>query len=69
MGRWTTQSSVTGYMPAEVMTGLMPGIPTEIGITTWEALPWRVEMSQEELLAVHIRQLEGRPEDVAQAVR
>ena len=44
-------------------------MPTETAIVTWTVLPWKEEMSREELLAVQIRQLEGRPEDVADAVR
>ena len=62
----TTHSSVTGYMPAELMTGKAPVMPTETAIATWTVLPWKGEMSQEELLAVWIRQLEGRPEDIAE---
>ena len=65
----TTHSSVTGYMPAELMTGQAPVMPTETAILTWTVLPWKEEMSREELLAVRIRQLEGRPEDIAEAIR
>ena len=65
----TTHSSVTGYMPAELMTGQAPIMPTETAIATWTVLPWKEEMSWEELLAVRIRQLEGRPEDIAEAIR
>ena len=50
----TTHSSVTGYMPAELMTGQAPVMPTETAIATWRVLPWKEEMSQEELLAVRI---------------
>jgi hypothetical protein len=53
-------------MPAELMTGQMP---TETAIATWAVLPWREEMNREELLAIRIRQLEGRSEDVAEAIR
>ena len=62
-------SSVTGYMPAELMTGKAPVMPTEIAIATWTMLPWKEEMIREELLAVRIQQLEGRPEDIAEATR
>ena len=55
----TTHSSVTGYMPAELMTEQAPVMPTETTIATWTMLPWKEEMSREELLAVQIRQLEG----------
>ena len=60
----TTHSSITGYMPAELMIGQAPVMPTETTI-----LMWKEEMSREELLAVRIRQLEGRPEDIAKAIR
>jgi hypothetical protein len=65
----TTHSSVTGYMPAELMTGQTPVMPTETAIATWAVLPWKEEMNREELLATRIRQLEGRSEDVAEAIR
>ena len=63
-------SSVTSsYMPGELMTGEALVMPTETTIETWTVLPWKEEMSREELLAVQIRQLEGRLEDVTDAVR
>ena len=65
----TTHSSITGYMPAELMTGQALVMPTETAISTCTVLPWKEEMSREELVAVRIRQLEGRPEDIAEAIR
>ena len=65
----TTHSSVTGFMPAELMTGQTPVMPTEAAIAAWGTLPWKEEMSREELLEVRIRQLEGRKEDVAEVAR
>ena len=65
----TMHSLVTGYMPAELMTGQAPVMLTETAIATWTVLPWKEQMSREELLAVRIRQLEGRPEDIAEATR
>ena len=65
----TTHSSVTGFMQAELMTGQAPVMPMETMIATWTMLLWKEEMSREELLAVRIPQLEGRPEDVAEASR
>jgi hypothetical protein len=59
----TTHSSVTGYMPAELMYGQKPVMPTERTISSWAVLEWKDEMSREELLAARIRQLERRPED------
>jgi hypothetical protein len=63
----TTHSSVTGFMPAELMYGQKPVMPMERTISSWAALEWRNEMSREELLATRIRQLERRPEDTDQA--
>jgi hypothetical protein len=63
----TTHSSVTGFMPAELMYGQKPVMPTECMIASWAALEWRNEMSREELLAARIRQLERRPEHVERA--
>jgi hypothetical protein len=54
-------------MPVEMMYGQKPVMPTERTIASWAALEWRNEMSREELLAAHIRQLERRPEDVERA--
>ena len=63
----TTHSSVTGFMPAELMLGQKPIMPTEEDLITWATLPWEDEMSREDLLSVRIRQLERRPEDVSAA--
>ena len=65
----TTHSSVTGYMPAKLMTRQAPVMTTETAIATWTMLPWKAVISREELLAVWIRQLEGRPEDIVEAIR
>jgi translation initiation factor IF-1 len=54
-------------MPAELMYGQKPVMPTERTIASWAALGWKNEMSREELLAARIRQLERRPEDVERA--
>jgi hypothetical protein len=64
----TTHSSVTGYMPVKLMTGQTLVMPMETAIATWAVLPWKEEMNREELLAIRIRQLEGRSEDVAEAI-
>jgi hypothetical protein len=63
----TTHSSVTGFMPAELMYGQKPVMLTERAISSWAALGWKDEMSREELLAARIRQLERKPEDVGYA--
>jgi hypothetical protein len=51
-------------MPAKLMYGQKTIMPTERTISSWAALEWRDEMSQKELLAARIRQLERRPEDM-----
>ena len=65
----TTHSSVTSYMPTELMIGQASVMPTETAIATWIVLSWKEEMSQEELLTVRIQKLEGRLEDIARATR
>jgi hypothetical protein len=51
------------------MTGQALVMPTESAIATRTVLPWKKEMSREELIAVRIRQLEARSEDIKEAVR
>jgi hypothetical protein len=55
-------------MPAELMYGQKPVMPTERTISSWATLDWRDEMSREELLAARIQQLERRLEDTERAV-
>ncbi|KAL3679385.1 hypothetical protein R1sor_022341 [Riccia sorocarpa] len=64
----TTHSTVTGYMPTELMLGQKPIMPMEDDIPTWAAIPWEDGVSREELLELRIRQLERRPEDVKVAL-
>ena len=64
----TTHSSVTGYMPFELMYGQKPIMPTEETILSWSSIPWMEDMEHEDLLALRIRQLERRQEDVNKAV-
>ena len=64
----TTHSSVTGFMPAELIYGQKPIMPIEQSILSWSTLPWYEGMTREELLALRIRQLEVRDEDVATAI-
>ena len=51
-------------MPTELMYGQKPVMPIEETIPTWNVLPWQDGLSREELLALRIRQLERRPEDI-----
>ena len=64
-----THNSVTGFMPSELLFGQKPIMPTERMIPTWGVLPWEDQMEREDLLAIRIRQLENRPEDIAEAAR
>ncbi|KAL3700954.1 hypothetical protein R1sor_018976 [Riccia sorocarpa] len=64
----TTHSSVTGYMPAELIQGQKPIMPVEELNPTWSVLPWMDNLTREELLELRIRQLEQREEDVRLAL-
>ncbi|KAL3676054.1 hypothetical protein R1sor_026002 [Riccia sorocarpa] len=64
----TTHSSVTGYMPAELVQGQKPIMPVEEQVPTWSVLPWADNLTREELLELRIRQLEQRDEDVRTAL-
>ena len=63
----TTHNIVTGYMPVELITGQKSIMPIEEKITTSAVLPWESEMSREDLLAIRIRQLQSRTEDIEKA--
>ena len=56
-------------MPAELMFGQKPVMPIEEVVSTWSVLPWEDGLSREELLALRIRQLERRPEDIEVAIK
>ena len=56
-------------MPTEVMTRNAPLMPTEMGISSWGAVPWKTEMSCEKLLAVRIWQLERKAENIGNEVQ
>ena len=43
-------------------------MPIEQSVTLWTVLPWQEEMSQEDLLATRIQQLERRPKDIELAI-
>jgi hypothetical protein len=45
-------------MPAELILSQSPIMPIEDSILSWIAIPWREEITREELLALHIQQLE-----------
>ena len=54
----TTHSTVTGYMPFELMYGQKPIMPIEEDILSWKILPWENDMSRDDLLALKGFQLE-----------
>ena len=39
-------------------------MPTEETVLSWSSIPWEENMEQEDLLALRIRQLERRQEDI-----
>ena len=64
----TTHSTVTGYMPVELMHGQKPMMPGEENVPTWAFLSWEDRISRERLLELRIQQLEKLPEDLATAL-
>ena len=50
-----THSSITRYMPTELMFKQKPIMSVEQTITSWMAVDWAHEVSREELLATRIR--------------
>ena len=59
----TTHSTITGYMPIELMLGQKPIMPAEDLVSTWVFLDWKDGISRERLLELRIQQLERFPED------
>ena len=59
----TTHSTVTGYMPSELMLGQKPIMPIEDSVPTWVFLDWKDGITTERLLELRIEQLERLPED------
>lgn len=64
----TTHSTVTGYMPVELMYGQKPIMPAEENIPTWVFLSWEDGIDTERLLELRIRQLQRLPEDLVIAL-
>ncbi|KAL3686530.1 hypothetical protein R1sor_009104 [Riccia sorocarpa] len=63
----TTHCSTTGYMPVELMLGQKPIMHVENEVPTWATLPWEDGLDRESLLALRIRQLERREDDIQEA--
>jgi hypothetical protein len=59
----TTHSTVTGYMPIELMLDQKPIMPAEDLVPTWVFLEWKDSITTERLLALRIQQLERLHED------
>jgi hypothetical protein len=59
----TTHSTVTGYMPIELMLGQKPIMLAEDLVPTWVFLEWKDGITTERLLALRIQQLERLLED------
>ncbi|MCO5567149.1 hypothetical protein L7F22_020837 [Adiantum nelumboides] len=55
------------YMPFELMYGQKHVMPIEEVVLSWTILPWGNELSRDDLLALRIRQLERRQEDIEEA--
>jgi hypothetical protein len=64
---WITTSSVTGYSPYYLLFGQHPVLPFDITHATFMIDGFREGLSTSDLLALRIRQLEKRPEDIAKA--
>ncbi len=64
----TTHSSVTGYMPAELMYGQKPIMPGECDVPTWAFLSWEDDITTERLLQLRTQQLARLPEDLVTAL-
>jgi transposase InsO family protein len=62
-----TTSSVTGYSPYYLLYGEHPMLPFDITEATFMMEGYRAKISTAELLALRIRQLDKRPEDIARA--
>ena len=64
----TTHSTVTGYMPVELMHGHKPIMPAEESIPSWVFLSWEDNITTEKLLELRIQQLGRLPEDIQKAL-
>lgn len=67
---WADRSTThgpTGMTLFRMICGSEPVLPIELDIPTWRILPWDQVHSRAELIAMRIRQLERRDEDVEEA--
>ena len=59
----TTHSTITCYMPIELMLDQKPIMPAEDLTSTWMLLDWNDGITRERLLELRIQQLERLSED------
>jgi hypothetical protein len=64
-----TTSSVTGYSPYYLLYGEHPVLPFDITQATFMIEGYKEGLSTSDLLALRVRQLEKRPEDIEQAAQ
>jgi hypothetical protein len=56
-----TCSSVTGFPPAELVSGHLPLMPIEEDVCSWRAIEWEDQVSREELITRRIEHFNLRP--------
>jgi hypothetical protein len=66
---WITTSSVTGFSPYYLLFGQDPVLPFDITQATFMVDGFKEGLSTSDLLALRVRQLEKRPEDIRRAAR
>ena len=67
---WADQSTVrtsTGLTPYYICCGSKPVLPIELKVPTWRILPWDEVHSTADLLAMRVRQLQRRDDDLEEA--
>jgi hypothetical protein len=57
----------TGYSPYQMITGQNPVLPIELGLPTWQTLPYRQVRTRDQLLAVRAMQLDLRDQFIKDA--
>jgi len=69
MAHRVTCSSVTGYTPAELITGQLPLMPIEESIISWRTIDWKDQISTEELLLHRMRHFDQTPTKIEEAIQ
>jgi hypothetical protein len=60
-----TCSSVTGYVPSELVSGHLPLMPLEENVCSWRTVNWEDQVSHEELLVRRMEHFQSTPEKIA----